>query len=768
MVLKLIYLLVVIVAFSSELFAGQLFNERLNYKIIIQDNPTKVQTLAATELAKFLTETYSKAISLNGNKRPLTFMVGFPKEAMLVGFDKVPAMTDNFGIFRNETNFLFYGADRHGLDPRKTYKYKSGTLSAVYYFISHYLHTEFYFPGKKGYTVSKNQPLTFKANRDIPKPTFEVRGIALYSKEYSQDDLNIFFRRSLGNNPYWSKYDYYYVFWQKWQKRFSKTHPEYFSLHDGKRVSEKYPRHVPCFSNQNALRQVAADIIGEINRQPEIETVRVFCDAPISLCNCKKCLAAKERPFCGGDIKNGEAVYGYLKKIMDLVHEAHPRIQFYTQTKALSYSQPPQLVKLGADFTVKLLTVHELSTYDPTADIALAKAWKKQGVKVLLKSYPRYPAFKDYPIIKPHRDQQYYKKFAGLIQGTDDSDLRGYVPYAFVALGQYLQLKMLFNIDIDLDREIAKFCAFAYPGAEKEMIAFYAQMEQLFAKNSSVVDNMFLHTYYPGKLVEPMRLLEQAAKKVDPKSPYFPKLFASFKKFYKQAQQAKAKIDLILAASPLKKLAIPLLKIDNKFKLLEPASWNGALHEKLFAANSYSKFQPSKIYLGCSEDKLYIGLVASEVDAKALKHKYKINGQGSLWRDDCFEVMLVPNNKNGVYYQIITNSLGTYRVLKCKTGSRSVDDKQFKVKSSAKIGKNSWTVVLEVPLAQFKGTNFNQAWKFNIFRSRYLTHPVEGNKQASGLRLLGGSYHDLNSYDYISWPHEVKGSQSFWSKIKFW
>jgi hypothetical protein len=756
---KLICLVVIITISNSELIAGQLFNKRLNYKIIIQDNPTKIQTFAATELDKFLTETYSKPILLNGKNLPLTFMIGFPQEAMLVGFDKIPTMTNKFGIFRQQTNFLFYGADRQALNPRQTYKYQSGTLSAVYYFINHYLHTEFYFPGNKGYLISRNQPLEFKTNIAIPKPTFEVRGIALYTKEYSQGDLNIFFRRSLGNNPYWSKYDYYYIFWKKWQKRFSKTHPEYFSLHNGKRVSENYPRHAPCFSNQNALHQVAADIIGEINRHPEIETVRVFCDAPISLCNCKKCLDAKERPFCGGDIQNGEAVYGYLKKVMDLVHEAHPKTHFYTQTKGMSYSQPPQLVKLGADFTVKLLTDHELSTYDPTAHIALAKAWKKQGAKVLLKCYPRYPAFKDYPIIKPHLDQQYFKNFTGIIQGTDDSDLREYVPYAFVALGQYLQLKMLFNINIDLNREIAKFCKFAYPGAEVEMIAFYAKMEQLFAKNRSLVDNMFIHTYYPDKLVEPMQLLEQAAKKVDPQSPYFPKLFTSFKKFYQQAQQAKAKIDLIIAASPLKTLAIPLLKIDNKFKLLEPADWHGALHEKLFAANSYSQFQPSNIYLGCSKDKLYIGLVAAEIDTKALKQTYKINGQGALWRDDCFEVMLVPNNKSKVYYQIIANSLGTYRVFKCKTGSRSVDDKEFKVNVSAKINKNSWTISFEIPLTQFAGINFDQAWKFNIFRTRYLTHPVTGNRQSSGLRLLGGSYHDLNSYDYITWPRELKQRQ---------
>lgn len=753
---------------AGNLFAGKIFTERLNYQIMLQDNPTKVQKFAAAELKKFLKESYSKPLELNGSTANLTFMIGFPAEAILAGFIDIPSIKGRFGIFRRGTTLLFYGDDRAGLDPVKTPFYRAGTLSAVAYFINRYMKVNFYFPGNNGYTLSRNRPLSFSGTVDIPQPTFEVRGVRLGNKNFNEKESNIFFRRSLGNIPSWSKFTLYYTYLNKWNKRFAKTHPEYFAMYNGKRINEIYPRHVPCFSNPDALKQAAADIIGAINRKPEIETVRVFCDAPISLCTCKPCLAAVERPFCGGTTQNSEAVYGYQQKIMKLVHEAHPNIHFLTQTKSESYSKPPKLIKLGADFTVKILTRRELPVYDPASDVELARAWKKTGVKVLLKSYPRYPEFKNYPIIKPHLDQRHFEQFAGIVSGADDSDTRRYVPYAFTALGQYLQLKMLFNIKLNIDREIAAFCTFAYPGAEIEMIAFYREMERLFADGKAVNDDMFMYAYYPGKLKIAMQLLEQASKKVDLKSKYFPALFNAFKQFYNKAQQAKKGIDIILDAAPLKTIAIPRLETKQGFKLLAPATWQQARHEQLFPAKLYSKFQKSDIYLGCTEQKLYVGLVANEIHPDVLKQRCKVDRQGAIWSDDCFEVMLVPDKNKLVYYQIIVNSLGVYRVLRCQTGKKSLPDNDFKVKSSAKIAKGKWTAVLEIPLSQFNAADFGKTWKFNIFRSRCLTRAKKIDKQASGLRLLGGSYHDLNSYNHITWPKGLIKEKSLWGRLKFW
>ncbi len=45
-----------------NIIAGKVFHQRLNYRIIVQEKPTKVQKFAAAELKKFLDRTYSSPV----------------------------------------------------------------------------------------------------------------------------------------------------------------------------------------------------------------------------------------------------------------------------------------------------------------------------------------------------------------------------------------------------------------------------------------------------------------------------------------------------------------------------------------------------------------------------------------------------------------------------------------------------------------------------------------------------------------------------------
>jgi hypothetical protein len=290
----------------GNVFAGKIIGKRLNYQIVVPDNPTKIHSFAASELKKFLAKNYSKSIVLNGKTDKITFFVGFSGDAMLAEFDKMPPMKGKFGIFRKDAKILFFGDDYKGLDPVKTNRFIAGSLSAVYCFLTKYVGIKFYLPGDKGYKLSPEKQLVFKATNDIPKPSFEVRGIYQSNKEFSQKELTIFARRNLCNIPFWSKFDLYYVFWKKWKKRFWKTNPDYFMQRNGKLVATRYPLHVPCFNIPAVQRQAAADIIKAINRKPSIRVVRLFCDAPINQCHCPRCKVAPERGYCGKDRDQGE------------------------------------------------------------------------------------------------------------------------------------------------------------------------------------------------------------------------------------------------------------------------------------------------------------------------------------------------------------------------------------------------------------------------------------------------------------------------------
>ena len=97
------YLLVLLLCTSAG--ADSIFHKRLNYQIIIPDNPTEVQKFAASELKTFLDMTYSVPLVLNGRTDPVSFMIGFPESAIMAGFTDIPEMTNRFGDFRKQTTF---------------------------------------------------------------------------------------------------------------------------------------------------------------------------------------------------------------------------------------------------------------------------------------------------------------------------------------------------------------------------------------------------------------------------------------------------------------------------------------------------------------------------------------------------------------------------------------------------------------------------------------------------------------------------------------
>jgi len=750
---------------AINVLAGKVFENRLNYQIILPDNPTKVQRFAASELKKILGRTYAKAIVLNGKTDEITFFVGFSGNAVIAGFTNVPPMKGKFGVFRKDSKFLFFGEDHKNLDPVSSRYNSAGTLSAVHYFLKKYVGTNFYFPGDKGYSLSLESQLVFKGATDIPKPSFEVRGVYHSSREFSRKELNIFARRNLCNIPFWGKADYsYYYYPEKWKKRFWKTHPDYFMQRNGKPVCGKYPLHVPCFNNPAVIKQTAADIISAINRKPSIRVVRMFCDAPINQCHCARCKAAPERRYCGKDMNQGEEFYGFQKKVIDLVHEAFPDIYFISQSKGNSYSNPPKMVKMGPLFSVEILTRRPSSLSSYSKYVELVKKWNATGVRTLLKSYPRYPAFKDYPIMNPKFLQQYLKRFVGLASGAYRSDLSRKTPYAFCARGQFIQTRLLFDVNADVGRLTADFCRFAYPGAEKEMIAFYDEMERLFSKSKSMWDDPLMTIYYAGKLKKAMSLLDAAAKKVKKDSIWFKPLEAAFKKFYAEAWRKKPQIDVLRKAAPIKTIAVPMLKTPINFKdKVAPEMWSGALKEKFYPSKLYKNFQKSLAYIACDKENLYLGLVAFEKYTKSLKQTCRKNHSGAVWGDDCFEIMLVPAKDNSRYYQIVVNSLGVYRVLFRKNGKQCRVGKAFKVQTRSRIAKDRWLVELKISLKQFDSDDFDHKWRFNIFRTR-----AANVKQASGLRIFGGSYHNLNQYHYLTWPKELEQEKNFLSKLKFW
>ena len=646
-----IFLFLFFVFEISKAWGGEVLysNDRLNYQIIVPIKPSKVETFAGKELNRFLKRSYTKPIITNGKAEKITFMIGLPSEAILAGFSGIKFASNGFGIFRKKNNFVFCGYNKKDVDPENTMYYSTGTLSAVYYFLNKYVGVDFYFPGENGFSLKYDKEINFKLEKDVPKPTFELRGFYTCTKEYSTKEMNIFSRRMLCNIPSWCTPEIYYTFGNSWKKRFWKKHSDYFILRDGKRICERYPWHVPCLSNPDVIHRTAADIIEEINLNPSKRTVRIFCDAPINQCHCSSCNASRERRYCGKDENVGEEVYGFINKVISLVRQAHPKTCILAQTKGKSYYEPPVMFKIKPFWITQILTGYPLYNVNYSNYVKLAEKWNKAGAITVLKSYPRYPMFKNYPVMNTRLRQKYLRYFEGIVKGTIHSDLCNNTPYAFCAFNQYAQAKMLFDVNIDLNVLTEKFCKFAYPGAVKEMIQFHSIMEDIFHSYQVHGGNIYVRAYHSDKLAQALNQLETASGKIK-KQIFFPPLYQNFKKFYQGiANQQTGKTDKqIIISGTNKKIDYLLVSLNN---------WDKAFCENLqpIKNKKYRNFQKGKVCIVRDTENLYIGLIAFEEHVDMLLQKCRRNHVGPLWSDDCFEIMLVNNLAESEYYQIIVN-----------------------------------------------------------------------------------------------------------------
>ncbi len=737
-----------------SLFAAETVAERLNYKILTGNNPSAVCKTAASELAGILGKTYDKPIKLNGSDKEIVFFVGVSGEAIQAGFTDQPEIKDKFGVFRIDRNFLFHGFDDSDTDPEKNIRGQAGTLLAVYYFLTHYAGTQFFFPGENGYSVNKEKEIIFTADRDVPEPSFTLRGFSLKTGEYPYRERAIFFRRMLCSIPVWAQMDVYYVYLNNWKKRFFAEHPEYFMLRNGKRISENYPDHVPCFSNPDVIKQTVADISDILNQDPSKKTVKIFCDAPINLCECDPCKAMPERKIVGDGTNVSESVYGFQKKIADLIHQTHPDVNFLTQTKGHSYYEPPKLVNLGDRFTVNILaSPHQTDVKHQAFAIETAKKWQDAGVRTLIFGYPRYDDIptKNMPVITPHFTKEYLKAFQGFTSGTATSELNNN-PYSFSALNQFVQARLLFDLDADTDKLIKEFCTFAYPGAENEMIRFYAEMERLYRDRKDVHYDPLCDIYSSENLQKPLRLLDDAAGKITDNRIFFEKLQGDFKVFYERSLAQKGKAEELKAKNKVRlqqtENPIPLPFSAQDIDLnLPPYQWEKAISLQFSAPQLIENFQGSKIFLISSKNHLYVGLIADESKMNQLRANCQQNFKGDFWSDDNFEFMLVSPDK-GSYHQIVINANANFRIL---SHPDFKDVTNFEMETKATKSPESWTVAMKIPLAQFGEIRPGQPWKFNAFRNR-----ICGEKrQASGVRMLGANFHNTQDYAILLWPDAI-------------
>ncbi|MDD4703749.1 MAG: DUF4838 domain-containing protein [Bacteroidales bacterium] len=273
--------------------------------------------------------------------------------------------------------------------------------------------------------------------------------------------------------------------------KYFETHPEYFSMINGKRMHDQL-----CLTNEDVFKIVVERLKEEMKKQPLAMVWSVSQNDNFSYCSCPKCQKINERE---------EAPSGALIEFVNRVAREFP--YKIISTLAYQYSRKaPKTIKPEYNVQIMLCTIEEdrNKTIEESSNDAFKKNpnaqtfamdimdWGKITKNIFLWDYNVDFAYSVSPfpnihVLKPNllffMENNAFQHFQ---QANSD------VGHEFAELKTYLISKLLWNINIDQDSIINEFLQ-GYYGKASSYIRQYIDTLQYFGQNSKV----FLDIYAP-------------------------------------------------------------------------------------------------------------------------------------------------------------------------------------------------------------------------------------------------------------------------------
>lgn len=326
------FFFLLIVTLSSLLFA-QSDNLKLtsdnstNYKIIINENASKWDSLAAKELQSYLQLISEVTIPIVNDKSPITdyeIIIGENKHSFIKNKSRI--FYDGFIIRTKGNKINFIGGEN------------KGTLNSVYSFLEKYLGCRMYSSEVK--LIPKNKSVIIPKIDILENPVFTYRephyfepthdNYARWHKLVDSDDKKI-----------WGMFVHTFQFLLPPAKYF-KEHPEYFALRNNIRVPQE-----ACLSNPEVFDMMVTELKKRIKENPEAKYWSVSQNDDDDFCQCDNCRKIDER--------EGSPSGSIITFVNKVAKEFPDKI---ISTLAYRYSRKaPKFVKPEANVNIMLCTI---------------------------------------------------------------------------------------------------------------------------------------------------------------------------------------------------------------------------------------------------------------------------------------------------------------------------------------------------------------------------------------------------------------------------
>ncbi len=464
-----------VLAFEPELLLAE--NGVSDYKIAISKEASPSECHAADELQMFLQKICGVRLPIITDEQPLgphEIILGDSAHLRAAGIEiDFESLGDEGFVIRTARPHLVIAGGK-----------ERGTMYGVYAFLEERL-------GCRWFTstvshIPKIPKLAIGKIDDRQIPELEYREVFIYDALDADWSAHNRLNSSMGRltEKHGGKIAYYPFVHSFFAlippDKYFETHPEWFSLVDGKRtLVGRYKRTQLCLTNEDMIQQAIQTVREWIAEHPDANIISISQnDGPGGWCECENCTALEEKE---GGAHSAPIIY-FVNRIAEVMAKEHPNIAI--DTLAYSYSRKaPKSLKPLPNVIIRLTSggcgAHGIFDEQCDRNAGLRNDildWFRLTKRIYIWDY--VVNFHQYLLPFPN-----FQTFAPNIRSLIDHGVRGIfeqasgdLPHSDCApLKAYLLAKLLWNPEIDRSRVTQEFLD-AYYGPAGAPIGEYLHM----------------------------------------------------------------------------------------------------------------------------------------------------------------------------------------------------------------------------------------------------------------------------------------------------
>lgn len=515
-----------------------------DYAIVVSPDAGESEQYAAEELRDWISEVGGVTLPIVGPDQGVAgkrLVVGSNSvlKSVVRGAEEFLPSNDAFNYLNKGGDVFFWGGSTRG------------TLYSVYSFLENELDIRWY--TSKVTVAPKRDAYAFTKLHNHEEPGIRMRDNHYYdllvnpvfSARMRNNDIALPSRTPgkaipLSGESYWESHTFQRLVPPR---VYFETHPEYFSLLNGKRTATQSQL---CLSNPEVLQLCIEGIKKVMRENPNYLIYSVAQNDNLNPCQCEECQKLAEQ--YGGE--SGVMIW-FCNQVAEAVKEEFP--DKFIGTFAYQYTRkPPKNIKPVDNLVVRLCSIeccllHDYDDCDLNTDfLEDMKAWAEIAPHLYIWDY--VTPFTQYCIPLPNfrtlqSHIQDFRKY-NAIGMMEEGDYQAYGS-EFEELRAYLLSKLMWNPDADVDAIIKDFTD-GYYGPAGAIVREYLDYEHDTLIRDGIHQDCFPMPYseiYTDEFVEGgLAIMDRARKAVADQPEYLSRVeLAEFPLFFMQYERTPEK-----------------------------------------------------------------------------------------------------------------------------------------------------------------------------------------------------------------------------------